>query len=307
MELHVLRNFLTVAREQNISRAARILHISQPALSVQLKNLEEELGRTLLVRGSKGSRRVGLTEEGMLFRRRAEQIVTLLDKTRDEIQGADGELSGQLTIGACESKLVRYLTRAQRLLQTEHPALRFGMISGDKLAVLEALENGVIDFGMVFGGVDPNIYEQLPVPAADVWGVYIPPAHPLAAQESIRREDLQDHPLLLSRQGLHENALGDWFGPEADQLAEAGSYSLIYNGALMAEEGMGLLLGLDSLLQTMNSPQLVFRPLEPACTIQPFIVWKKYQVLSRAARAFLEVLKDMLESEAPRQNEPQTA
>ena len=210
MELRVLHYFLAVAREQSISAAAQSLHLTQPTLSTQLKALEEELGKQLLVRGTKGSRKVTLTEEGMILRKRAEEILTLVNKAEEEIAHSDDTVVGTVSIGAGETDIVRYFAKAARTLQKRYPDIRYQISSGNAEYVLEYLDKGLIDFGLVFGEVDQRKYQSLPLPAKDTWGVLMRRDSPLAEKETITPQDLWDKPLLLSHQRGGSGALFRW-------------------------------------------------------------------------------------------------
>ena len=250
MELRLLRYFLTVAREGSITNAANALHITQPTLSRQIHELEEELGQPLLVRGS---RSVSLTGEGMLLRKRAEEILELVEKTERE---------------------------------------GFRIISGDGMEVCELLDKGLIDFGLVFDHAERSKYNALPVPWRDVWGVLVRKDHPLAEKEAVTPADLIHQPLLVSRQVLKGPLLPEWFGAGLDALNIAGTYTLAFNGSLMVEDGMGCALCLDRIINLGEDSPLCFRPLEPRREAGMHIIWKKYQVFSRAAEKYLELLEE---------------
>lgn len=183
MELRTLHYFLTVAREQSISAAAESLHISQPALSTQLKGMEDELGKQLLIRGTKGSRKVLLTEEGMILRRRAEEILSLVQKAEEEITHSDETIGGDVVIGAGETDSVRLLAQTARELQKQYPDIHYHISSGNAEYVLEYLDKGLIDFGLLFREPDPKKYEWLTLPAGDVWGVLMRRDAPLARRQ----------------------------------------------------------------------------------------------------------------------------
>lgn len=200
MEIRVLQYFLAVAREQSISAAAQSLHLSQPTLSTQLKALEQELGRQLLIRGTKGSRKVTLTEEGMILRKRAEEILTLVDRAQEEIVHGDGEVEGEVSIGAGETDTVRLFARAAGRLRRQHPGIRLRISSGNADFVLEQLDKGLIDFGLLFSEVDDHKYQSMAIPLRDTWGVLMRKDAPLAEKETISPQDLWDKPLILSHQ-----------------------------------------------------------------------------------------------------------
>lgn len=290
MEFRVLRYFLAVAREQSISAAAQALHLTQPTLSRQLRELEEELGKQLMVRGS---RRIELTEDGMLLRKRAEEIMELVSRTQAELSSPDEAVTGDVYIGTGETDGVRRLARAVRRLRDSCPGIRFHIVSGDASDVCERLDKGLLDFGVLLGDIDETKYNHIQLPMRDVWGVLMPRSSPLAELESVRPRDLWDKPLILSRQVDNKSGLYRWLGREPDQLNTVATYNLIYNASLMVDEGMGYAFTLDKLVNTTGS-QLCFRPLEPRLELGMYLVWKKYRVFSRAAELFLETLEESL-------------
>lgn len=290
MELRVLQYFLAVAREQNISAAAQSLHLTQPTLSRQLKELEEELGKQLMIRGS---RKITLTQDGMLLRKRAEEILELVDRTEQEVMQSDEAVSGDIYIGTGETDGVRQLARAANQLQARYPGIRFHIASGDAADVCERLDKGLLDFGVLLGDIDKAKYRYLELPMKDTWGVLMRRDSPLARQEAVAPRDLWDKPLILSRQVDNKSGLYRWLRREPSQLHTVATYNLIYNASLMVEEGMGYAFGLDKLVNTTGSP-LCFRPLEPRLEVGMYLVWKKSRVFSRAAELFLECLQDHL-------------
>ena len=293
VELRVLQYFLAVAREQSISAAAESLHISQPALSTQMKALEAELGKQLLIRGVKGSRRVMLTDEGMVLRKRAEEVLSLVRKTEEEIACPDEAISGEVSIGSGETELVRLFARAARALRARHPDIRYRISSGNAEFELENLDKGLIDFGLLFVGVDARKYDTLPLPACDRWGVLMRRDAPLAQKEAIGPEDLWDKPLIVSHQRGDDNYLSRWMKREISRLNVVATYNLVYNASLLVDEGLGYALTFDGLIHTEGS-DLCFRPLAPQLEAPGSIVWKKYQVFSKPAAAFLQCLRGML-------------
>lgn len=292
MEIRVLEYFLAVAREQNITAAAEALHISQPALSRQLKNLEEELGKQLLIRGVKGSRKVLLTEEGMILRKRAEEILSLVQKTEKEITLSDEAIAGNVFIGAGETEAVRLFAKTAMSLRQKYPDIRYNISSGNAEHVLEYLDKGLIDFGLLFVEVDPQKYEWMPVPARDIWGVLMRKDAPLAGKEYISPEDLWDKPLIVSQQRGKDSELNRWFQKGESELNIVATYNLIYNASLLVDEGLGYALCFDGLINT-NGSNLCFRPLAPQLEAPCFIVWKRYQIFSKAANIFLQSLREM--------------
>lgn len=293
MEFRVLQYFLAAAREQSISGAAEYLHLSQPTLSRQLKELEEELGKQLFIRGN---RRITLTEEGMILRKRAEEIVDLMQKTEKEIALNDAAIAGDIYIGAGETDAIRILARTARRLQENHPGIRLHIASGDSADVTEDLDKGLIDFGILFDPRDLSKYDYLKLPHQDTWGVLMRRDSPLAEKTAVTPEDLWDKPLILSRQHREGSALSMWLSrPEAD-LSVTATYSLLYNGSILVEEGIGYALTLDKIINTCGS-SLCFRPLSPPLTANLCIVWKKYQVLTKAAELFLNTLNEEISAD----------
>lgn len=291
MELRVLQYFLAVAREQNISAAAESLHLSQPTLSTQLKAMEQELGKQLLIRGGNGSRKVTLTEEGMILRKRAEEILELVKKTTDEITYSDTAIAGDIYIGAGETDGIRLFARAAKHLQGKYPDIHFHISSGNALFVLEQLDKGLIDFGLVYGSVDRTKYHSIEMPVKDVFGVLMRRDSPLAEKECITPEDLTKLPLIVSRQEERDGwPLLAQIDPDISRLNIAATYTLIFNASLMVEEGLGYAICFDRLINTTGNSRLCFRPLKPQFDTTANVIWKKYQLLSKAADKFLDYL-----------------
>lgn len=294
MELRVLQYFLAVAREQSIIRAAESLHLSQPTLSTQIKNMEEELGRQLLIRGTKGSRKVTLTEEGMILRKRAEEIMDLVEKTEKEILLADDILMGDIYIGTGETDAVREIAKAAKNLQDSHPGVHFHISSGNAVYVTEQLDKGLIDFGIMLGPVDLTKYNALKMKNKDIWGVLMRRDSPLAQKETVSPEDLLDKPLILSQQEDKGGSFSQWMKQDISDLNIVATYNLLFNASLMVEEGFGYAVGLDKIINTGGDSPLCFRPLYPVLENEISIIWKKYQIFSRPAGKFISILKEML-------------
>lgn len=297
MELRVLQYFLAVAREQSISAAAQSLHLSQPTLSTQLKGLEERLGKQLLVRGRKGSRKVTLTEEGMILRKRAEEILKLVQKAETEIMLSDDNIAGDICIGAGETQIIRVFAKAAQALQKRHPNIHYQIFSGNAFYVMEQLDKGLIDFGLVYDRVDLTKYEAVKVPIKDVWGVLMRKDSPLAQKQSISPEDLWDKPLLVSAQKGDDWVIKDWIKKDFHELNIVAEYNLLFNASLLTSEGFGYAICFDNLVNTQGDSNLCFRPLSPRLEAEASIVWKKYQVFSKAAALFLKQLEKCLEQE----------
>ncbi len=286
MEIRVLQYFLAVAREQNISAAAESLHLSQPTLSRQLKDMEDALGKQLFIRGN---RKITLTEEGMLLRKRAEEIIDLVEKTQNELMVTDDVIAGDIYIGAGETDAIRLIARAARTVQRKHPQVHFHILSGNAEFVMERLDKGLLDFGLIFASVDQSKYDYLPVPAKDLWGVLMRRDSPLAAKDSICPKDLSGKPLIVSAQKG---------GNELSDFVKAGrvvaTYNLIYNASRMVDEGLGYAICFDKIINTNGDETLCFRPLSPTFEAGMNFIWKRYQVFSKAAEIFLQTLQESI-------------
>lgn len=290
MELRVLRYFIEVAREQNITAAAERLFITQSALSKQLMELEKELGKQLLVRGK---RKTTLTEDGMFLYRRAQEIVDLANKTEGAFKATDEIITGDIYIGCGETQGMRTVIEAMQKLSERHPDVRFHLYSGNDEDVSERLDNGLVDFGLFVGNTDLEKYDYVKLPDSDVWGFVMRKDCPLAAKTAVKPADLTDIPILCSRQALHSNELSGWLGYDFSKLNILSTHNLIYNAALMVKAGMGCALTIDNLINTEGT-ELMFRPLDPPMHANLYFAWKKYQVFSKAAEKFLKLLQDIL-------------
>ncbi len=288
MELRVLRYFIEVAREGSITGAARALHISQPTLSKQLKGLEAELGCKLFVRGNYN---VHLTEEGILLRKRAEDILDMADKTIGEFQSLNDLTGGDVRIGCAESWLIRHLASAIKQFRLQYPGLRFHITSGDTRVVVNDLEQGLSDFAVIVEPPDLSKYNYLSLPGADTWGLLMRTDNPLARKAAICPEDLQGVPLITSPQSIHAD-LPRWCGEAVDQLNIIGTINLFYNGSVFVREGLGCLLVFDRLADVSPGSGLCFRPLSPRLDTEMYIIWKKYQVFTPIAERLADLLKE---------------
>lgn len=294
MELRVLQYFVAVAREQSIVRAAESLHLSQPTLSTQIRNMEEELGKQLLIRGTKGSRKVTLTEEGMILRKRAEEILDLVKKTENEIILSDSVIIGDVYIGAGETDGVRLLAKIAGDLRKNYPGIHYHISSGNGSFVTERLDKGLLDFGLVFGKPDLKKYDALKLPGKDVWGVIMRKDDILAEKETIFPKDLWDKPLLLSQEQSDGGDLIQWLHKELSSLNITVAYNLLFNASLFVEEGLGYAISFDKIINTSGNSNLTFRPLNPPLDIEMYFIWKKYQMFSKPAEKFLQQLRESL-------------
>ncbi len=296
MEFRVLRYFLTVAREGSITAAANSLHLTQPTLSRQLQDLEKELGQKLLVRGKY---RVSLTPEGMMLRKRAEEIVDMVEKTEADFRAIKDIVGGDIYIGCGETDSMKHIAHVMKELQSQYPDIKFHIYSGNAEDVTEKLDRGLLDFGILIQPIDLSKYDNLTLPDKDVWGVIARKDSPIADKKSVTLDDLAGVPLLASRQMSKkysaDSGFLDWFGEEFEHLNITATYNLVYNAAIMVEAGMGYAVTLDKLVNTTGDSNLCFKPLSPKLESGLDIVWKKYQVFSPAAKLFLDKLKEKFE------------
>lgn len=290
MEIGVLRYFLAIAREGSITNAANFLHVTQPTLSRQIRDLEEELGQKLFVRGSHN---MTLTAEGMILRKRAEEIISMVDKTEAEFSSMEHVIGGDIYIGGGETEAIRLVAEIAHDLRKDYPGIHYHLYSGNSEDVTERLDKGLLDFGILIQPADISKYDYIDIPARDSWGVLMRKDSPLAEKDVIRREGLLGIPLICSRQAISakrgDNAFVGWFGEAFDKLDIVTTFNLVYNAAIMVEAGIGCAITIDKIANTSETSSLCFRPLEPRLDAGLNIVWKKYQVFSSAAELFLEM------------------
>ena len=266
MELRVLKYFLAVAREENITKAAEFLHITQPTLSRQLMQLEEELNAQLFIRGKN---RIVLTDEGMLLRRRAEEIVDLA---------------------------MHILARIIKEFKEEYPQIKYQFYSGNADDIKERLDKGLIDIGLLTEPVDIEKYEFVRLEQKEVWGILAPKDSKLAAKEYATPQDLLKLPLLSTRRTIVQNEIANWFGQDYEQLDIIATYNLIYNAAIMVEEGIGYAICLEKLVNINDETKIRFIPFYPPLLTGTVIVWKKHQIFSPATARFIEKIKHSLKA-----------
>jgi len=291
MELRVLRYFLVVAREGSISAAAEALHLSQPTLSRQLKDLENELGKTLLIRGNK---QTTLTEDGMLLQKRAQEILDLTQKAESELRQSNTHIGGDVWIGGGESEGMRLIAKTAKSLQKDYPDIHVHLISGNAGDILERLEKGLVDFGVAVGGVDPHKYESMWLPATHLAGLLMRKDSPLASRTFITPKDLEGIPVITSRNETMRRRYTEWMGKDFETLNIVASFNLIYNATFLVEEGVGYALCWDRLVKSSDDHALHFVPYEPKMEININMVWKKHQTFSKASQKFLERFKEVM-------------
>lgn len=290
MEFRVLEYFLAVVQEGSISGAAKFLHLSQPTLSRQLKDMENELGKTLFIRSN---RKIKLTEEGLILRKRAEEIIELMKKAQAEINLSDEILAGNIYIGAGETVGVRELIKVFKNLRKEYPLINLHIVSGDKTTVLEDLEHGLIDFALVFGKVDNNRYDGFLLKSVDCFGVMMRKDDPLAAKDIIKPDDLFNKPLILSRQLYKDNNISELLSCDKKKINIVGTYNLLFNGSLMVEEGIGYAICFDNIINVTGDSKLCFRHLSVEIRPKMSLVWKKNQVFTKLSEKFLDNIKNI--------------
>lgn len=286
MDIRTMQYYLAVVREGTISAAAEALHVAQPSLSRQMKDLEEELGVSLFERGN---RKITLTGEGMVLRKRAEEMVRLMQMTEEEISSIKNHVSGSVRIGAGESFSFHYLSRAAASLAEEHPDIRFHITSGDTQDLMDELQNGLIDFAVIFTDVDHTLYQSLPLPAEDSFGVLMPKDSPLAEKDVIHWSDLKGLPVIVSRASL------PYFTGAEDlsSLNIVATYNLIYNASLLVEDGLGYAICFDRLINTTGDSTLCVKPLLPQIRNAGNLIWKKYHIFSPAVQLFIDRVREM--------------
>lgn len=290
MELRVLRYFLMVAREENITKAAELLHITQPTLSRQLMQLEDELGTKLFQRSSHSIR---LTEDGMLLKRRAQELVQLADKTVGEFQRGE-ELSGSIAIGSGEGNSVQELADVIRAFQKKHPLVQYDLYTANADDIKERLDKGLLDMGLLMEPVDITKYNFIRLKRKERWGILVRKDSKLAEKEMVRPEDLLDVPVFLAQRALVKNEIEGWFGDYYDQIHIAGTFNLINNVAVMVENNIGAAFCFRLQNRIDN---LEFIPLTPPLETGAVLVWKKAQIVSRTMHQFISFMKEFRETE----------
>lgn len=287
MELQALRYFLAVVQEKNITRASRILRISQPALSRQLQRLEEESGGSLLERTNTG---IVLTEKGLYLAERAREMVALADKIVANLKTNDEALHGEIYIGGGETERMRAVIGSFNRLQAQHPHVKIRIFSGNGNDVLDKLNKGVLDFGLVIEPFDVKAYHHVVLPSKDRWGILTRRDHPLGQKQSVSVEDLQQEPLLLSEQSRINHYFSDSIGLDVDSCQIVGTYNLLFNASLLVKEGLGHALCIDHIINTTGT-DLCFVPIAPRLESRVYLIWKKEAMLSRPATKLLELIQ----------------
>ena len=289
MELRVLKYFLTVADEGNITRAADILHVTQPTLSRQLMELEDELGTALLIRGK---RSVTLTDEGFLFKQQAEMIVELSDKLEHTFKDQKDVVCGTIRIGASEAVGCRALAAYMKEFREKYPDVQFDLYNGMADNIKEMLERGLLDLGLVLEPVDTAKFEYVRLPQKETWGLLLRKDHELAEKETINVEEIRPYPLIMPGREKAKNEVLHWMQCEERHLNIPAYYNLLSNAALLVEAGMGCAVCLDGALSIHADPDLCFRQLLPEHTTRSVILWKKNHLFSQTASLFVQTIQE---------------
>lgn len=292
MELRVLKYFITIAQEQNISRAAEIIHITQPTLSRQINELEEELG-VLLFERNRQNRKFILTDEGVRFYNYAMEIVELSEKSIEEFRTNKSQISGKIYIGAGETKALSDVAKVFKKLRETHPRIEVSLFSSDAAVICERLDRSLCDFGVFVGFKNVDKYNYLTLPQKDRWGLITRKDNPLAKCKTIKKETLLEHfePFLFSDQATKHGEILDWFGGSMEKYNMIGSYNLLYNGTIFTKEGIASCISLEGLANTDSESPLTFIPLDPPVYSEIYFAWKKDRELSRQSKIFLEEIK----------------
>ncbi len=289
MEIRVLKYFLETAREGNMTRAAERLHVTQPTLSKQIKELETELGKKLFIRGNFS---VTLTEEGMILRKRAEDLLSIAEKIQTEFKNMDSITGGDVYIGCAESYLIKYLAKAVKNLKEKYPNIHYHITSGGTEQVIEKLERGILDMAFIVEPPELSRYNYLDIPESDKWGVYMLRECPLAEKESITIDDLLPYPVFCSEQSVKAD-LPRWCGEKAEQLNVIANFNLANNSFVFVREGLGLGLGFEKIIEVNEKSDIIFRPLDPPLYTKMCVIWKKYQIFTPVAELLLKEIKNI--------------
>lgn len=292
MEIRVLKYFLAVVQEESISKAAEVLNITQPTLSRQLMDLENELKTKLLVRG-KRNKKVTLTDDGKLLKARAQEIVELANKTESEFLFDEKNLTGDIYIGGGETEAMRIIARTVKKLSEIYPNIKYHLYSGNGEDVREKLDKGLLDFGLFIEPIDKKEYGFIQLNEKDRWGLLMRKDSFLSGKEYIDPKDMKDIPIFTSRQYLVKNLISGWLGFDFEKLNIIGSYNLLFNASIMVEEGLGYALCIDRLINLTGNSKLCFKPLKPSLDAGILIAWKKNQPLSKCAKLFLNELQNI--------------
>ena len=296
MEFRALKYFLIAAKEGSITKAANRLNLTQPNLSRQISYLERDIGKKLFIRSN---HKIKLTSEGVLLKKRAEEIIDLIDKTRTEFKSSEEIIAGDIYIGGGETHAIKLITKIMNEIQNKYPNIKYHLYSGNSDDVSEKLDKGLLDFGIFIEPAGIEKYDYIKIPAKDTWGVLMRKDSKLAKKKFITKNDLINIPIICSRQPIYnkasDNKFLEWFQSDFDKLNIVATYNLIYNASIMVKSGIGYAVCLDKLINTRGG-SLCFIPLKPKLESGLNIVWKKNQIFSPAGKIFLEKLCDKFKS-----------
>lgn len=288
MELRILQYFLAVVREENISRAAEVLHITQPTLSRQMAQLEEELGTQLFIRG----KHMTLTDAGVMLKHRAEEVVTLMDKIENEFAGQQ-EIGGVISIGSGGLNASHMLPAAMDAFRKKYPKVQFQLYTNSAEYIKEKLEQGVLDIGLLLEPVDVTKFDYIRMKNTEKWGLLLKREHPLASKPYITREDLIGEPLITTNRKSIQKELENWLGETVERLDIFATYNIVTNVAMLVDSGVASALTIEGAVDLFCSDRMVFRPLYPELSMTSVLAWKKYQPNFGAAGKFLEYIKSI--------------
>lgn len=290
MELRVLNYFLAIAREENFTKAANILHVTQPTLSRQIADLEKELGVKLFTRSNHN---IILTEDGMILKRRAQEILTLADKTKRDFIEKDKALSGTISIGSGEFRSTEYLAKIIAEFHSQYPDVKYEIYSGNAINISDYIERGFLDIGLMSEPIDMRKYNFVGMPIKEQWGIFVPQSSPLFEKESVTAEDLAGTPIVSAAGDFNQSRIGKWLGDYKDKVEIVATANLPYNEAVLARENIGIMLSIN-LNCTYND--LKFIPVSPKLEVSTALAWKKEQMFSAAASAFIDFAKQYIKS-----------
>ena len=288
MELRILRYFLAVVREGNITKAAEILHITQPTLSRQLKELEEELGTNLFIRGK---REIKLTDEGLLLDQRAKEIIELADKTERQFIEHKNLIGGVISIGCVESRATLFLPELLEKFSKKYPQVQYDLYNGYADDIKEKIDKGLIDIGLLLEPVEIWKYDFIRLPHNERWGVLMQKSDPLAQKESITLKDISMFPLIIPKRAIVQNEIANWFDGDFNKLHIFATYNLIFNAILLVEKGLGYAVCIQGALSIRDNSTTCFIPLTPEHTTKSVLIWKKNYIFSSASSLFIETAK----------------
>ena len=288
MELRLLEYFLTVVREENISRAAEVLHVTQPTLSRQMKELEDELHTTLFIRG----KRLTLTDSGVMLRRRAEEVVSLMNKIDNEFREQE-EISGVISVGSGGLKAASVLPELIEHFRERYPLVSFEIITGTADLIKERLEHGLLDFGFLLEPIDIEKFDYLRLPTKEVWGVLLPANHRLSSEKAITRQQLRELPIVVTSRNALRGEIEEWLKYPVSELDIVATFNLIDNVAPLAERGIACVLAVEGAVDMLDPARFAFRPLKPELFMTAVLAWKKLSPYAGAAGKFLEYIKSI--------------